>query len=97
MLLPQLAMLVVYQTSTMSRFVFTTFALAASRPARSDRQARRFWPTLARRRDASPSADSAPTSVQNAIRSRRLRIDANNEVQVYILMCAVTDETVARS
>ena len=28
------------------------------------------------------------------MQSRRLRIDANNEVQVYILMSAVTDETV---
>jgi hypothetical protein len=40
------------------------------------------------------SADTAPTSVQSAIRSRRLRLDANNEVQVYILVAAVTDETV---
>lgn len=40
------------------------------------------------------SADSAPTSVQNAVRSRRLRIDANNEVQVYILVSELTDETV---
>src|SRR5262249_12550289 len=35
-----------------------------------------------------------PNSVQNAMRSRRLRIDANNEVQVYILMSAVTDDSV---
>src|SRR5215813_12916701 len=35
-----------------------------------------------------------PNSVQNAMRSRRLRIDANNEVQVYILMNAVTDDSV---
>jgi hypothetical protein len=37
---------------------------------------------------------SRPSSVQNAMRSRRLRIDANNEVQVYILMSAVTDDNV---
>ena len=30
------------------------------------------------------------------MQSRRLRIDANNEVQVYILMSAVTDETVGQ-
>jgi hypothetical protein len=35
-----------------------------------------------------------PSSVRNALRTRRLRIDANNEVQVYILMSAVTDDTV---
>jgi hypothetical protein len=40
------------------------------------------------------SLDSMPQSVQDAVRGRRLRIDANNEVQVYILMSAVTDETV---
>jgi hypothetical protein len=34
------------------------------------------------------------TSVRDAVQSRRLRFDANNEVQVYILMSAVTDETV---
>jgi hypothetical protein len=40
------------------------------------------------------SVDSMPQSVQDAVRARRLRIDANNEVQVYILLSAVTDETV---
>jgi hypothetical protein len=35
-----------------------------------------------------------PRSVRDAMQSRRLRIDANNEVQVYILMSAVTDDTV---
>ena len=41
------------------------------------------------------SAESArPDSVNAAMRSRRLRIDANNEVQVYTLMSAVTDATV---
>jgi hypothetical protein len=41
------------------------------------------------------AAESArPNSVNDAVRSRRLRIDANNEVQVYILMSTVTDETV---
>jgi hypothetical protein len=33
------------------------------------------------------------TSVRDAVQSRRLRFDANNEVQVYILLSAVTDET----
>ena len=33
-------------------------------------------------------------SVQEAMRTRRLRIDVNNEVQVYILMAAVTDDSV---
>jgi hypothetical protein len=37
-----------------------------------------------------------PRSVRDSIQSRRLRIDANNEVQVYILMSAVTDETVSQ-
>src|SRR5262245_61016676 len=40
------------------------------------------------------SMESMPPSVQDAVRSRRLRIDANNEVQVYILLSAVTDDTV---
>jgi subtilase family protein/HYDIN/CFA65/VesB family protein len=40
------------------------------------------------------SLDSMPQSVQDAVRGRRLRIDANNEVQVYILVSAVTDESV---
>src|SRR5450759_3028899 len=39
-------------------------------------------------------ADKLPRSVQDAIESRRLRLDANNGVQVYILMSAVTDDTV---
>ena len=34
------------------------------------------------------------TSVRDALQSRRLRLNANNEVQVYILMSAVTDDTV---
>lgn len=33
------------------------------------------------------------TSVRDAMQGRRLRLDANNEVQVYILMSAVTDDT----
>src|SRR3954466_6258910 len=40
------------------------------------------------------SVDSMPPSVQDAIRARRLRLDANNEVQVYILLSSVTDDTV---
>jgi hypothetical protein len=35
--------------------------------------------------------DRLPRSVQDAVRGRRLRITAANEVQVYILMSAVTD------
>src|SRR4051812_21189397 len=35
-----------------------------------------------------------PRSVNDAIQSRRLRIDANNEVQVYILMSELTDESI---
>ena len=34
-----------------------------------------------------------PTSVRDAIQTGRLRLDANNEVQVYILMGSVTDDT----
>jgi hypothetical protein len=48
----------------------------------------------------SPTALAAesqrPRSVNDAMQSRRLRFDANNEVQVYILMTAVTDETVGQ-
>jgi hypothetical protein len=40
------------------------------------------------------SVDSLPPSVQDAMRARRLRLDANNEVQVYILMSSVTDDSV---
>jgi hypothetical protein len=40
------------------------------------------------------TSDRMPMSVRDAVRSRRLRIDSNNEVQVYILMAAVTDDTV---
>jgi hypothetical protein len=40
------------------------------------------------------SVDSLPPSVQDAMRARRLRLDANNEVQVYILLSAVTDDSV---
>src|SRR5262249_10290790 len=40
------------------------------------------------------AVDEMPRSVQDAIKSRRLRIDANNEVQVYVLMSAVTDASV---
>ncbi|MGH9140536.1 MAG: S8 family serine peptidase, partial [Vicinamibacterales bacterium] len=42
------------------------------------------------------SESARPTSVRNAMQARRLRIDANNEVQVYILMAAVTDDTVGQ-
>jgi hypothetical protein len=40
------------------------------------------------------SADTLPVSVRDAIQSRRLRFDANNEVQVYILLSAVDDNTI---
>jgi subtilase family protein/HYDIN/CFA65/VesB family protein len=42
------------------------------------------------------AADAMPRSAQDAIRGQRLRIDANNEVQVYILMSSVTDDTVGQ-
>src|SRR5262249_22700577 len=45
---------------------------------------------------AALSAAAMPPSAQDAIRGRRLRIDANNDVQVYILLSAVTDATVAQ-
>lgn len=40
------------------------------------------------------AVDALPRSVQDAVRSRRLRFGANNDVQVYILLRAVTDDTV---
>jgi hypothetical protein len=40
------------------------------------------------------SVDAMPRSVQDAMQSRRLRSEANNEVQVYILLSSVTDDTV---
>jgi hypothetical protein len=40
------------------------------------------------------SSASSRQSVRDATESRRLRIDANNEVQVYILVSALTDDTV---
>src|ERR1700756_3581717 len=39
--------------------------------------------------------DSLPRSVQDAMRGGLLRMNASNEVQVYILMNDVTDATVA--
>ena len=42
---------------------------------------------------ASQVSDTAPRSVRDALQSHRLRIDANNEVQVYILVSEVTDAT----
>ena len=42
------------------------------------------------------SFDRLPASVQDAMRGRRLRINADNEAQVYILMNAVTDDTVSQ-
>ncbi len=45
---------------------------------------------------AAMSLETLPAAVQDAVRGRRLRIDANNEVQVYILMDAVTDDTVSQ-
>src|SRR6185295_7414700 len=41
-----------------------------------------------------PALDALPRSVQDAARSRRLRFGTNNDVQVYILLTAVTDATV---
>src|SRR5438128_592937 len=43
---------------------------------------------------ATLSVDTLPRSVQDAVRSRRLRFGTNNDVQVYILLNAVTDDTV---
>ena len=40
------------------------------------------------------AADAMPRSVQDAVQGGRLRIDASGNVQVYILMSSVTDETV---
>src|SRR5438876_5419451 len=40
------------------------------------------------------AVDAMPRSVQDAVQGGRLRIDANGNVQVYILMSSVTDETV---
>src|SRR6185295_19316060 len=40
------------------------------------------------------SADTLPESVRDAIQSRRLRFDANNQVQVYILLGAVDDNSI---
>jgi subtilase family protein len=46
---------------------------------------------------ATPLALTAmPRSVRDAAASRRLRLDANNTVQVYILMSEVTDQNVRR-
>src|SRR5256885_14694507 len=39
------------------------------------------------------SLDALPRSVQDAVRSRRLRFGTNKDVQVYILLSALTDET----
>src|SRR5262249_38063502 len=40
------------------------------------------------------SRDALPKSVQDAMHSRRLRMNENNEVQVYLLVSEVTDENV---
>jgi hypothetical protein len=40
------------------------------------------------------AAEAMPRSAQDALRGNRLRINANNEVQVYVLMSSVTDQTV---
>src|SRR6266853_264953 len=40
------------------------------------------------------SVDTLPRSVRDAVQSRRLRFGASHDVQVYILLSAVTDETV---
>ncbi len=39
--------------------------------------------------------DAMPKSVQDAARERRLRLDDNNEIQVYILLADLGDETLA--
>ena len=40
------------------------------------------------------AVDAMPRSVQDAVQGGRLRIDASGNVQVYILMSSITDETV---
>ena len=42
------------------------------------------------------SMDALPRSVRDAVHTRRLRINSNSEVQVYILMSAVTDDNLAQ-
>src|SRR4051794_22961184 len=46
------------------------------------------------RLNTTASAGTAPQSVQEAIRHQRLRVDATDRVQVYILLAAVTDDAV---
>jgi hypothetical protein len=46
----------------------------------------------ARAAPAALSADSLPDAVRDAMRSRKLRVNAAGEVQVYILLHAVTDD-----
>ena len=78
-----------------SVFVFCMALVAIEASAQSTNKLTTVLADLARAGSfTAQSADSAPTSVQNAVRSRRLRIDANNEVQVYILVSEVTDQTV---
>src|SRR5436853_228439 len=43
-------------------------------------------------RAVAPSVDGLPKSVQDAVRGRTLRLSATGDVQVYILLSAVTDE-----
>ena len=43
---------------------------------------------------AATTGAARPRSVADAMQSGRLRVDGNNAAQVYILMSAVTDETV---
>jgi hypothetical protein len=43
-----------------------------------------------------PALASLPRSVQDAAASRRLRLDANNTIQVYVLLSEVTDEYLQR-
>jgi hypothetical protein len=50
----------------------------------------------ARAAPAALPADSLPDSVRDAMRSRKLRVNARNEVQVYVLVDAVTDDTLRR-
>src|SRR5262245_6240259 len=40
------------------------------------------------------AADAMPRSVRDAVQGGRLRIDANGNIQVYILLSSVTDDTV---
>jgi len=85
-------------------FVFFTLLLVATPNAQQQPDASSKLTTVLadlvrsglQQTSSAAGATQAPASVRDALQSRRLRIDSNNEVQVYILLSAVTDETVAQ-